>query len=211
MNNTQNKSKKILWYIFAFFGVVIGVYPLIYFFLDRKFGLLSTKEDVILNDTIWNVAFYFHILLGGLALLIGWIQFSKKMRQRNMGLHRNIGKVYIIAVLLSALSGIYIGYFATGGTISALGFMSLGIIWFSVTLKSFLDIKKGNVRAHENTMIFSYAATFAAVTLRIWLPLLAFLFDNFIPAYQMTAWMCWVPNMIVAALIVRTRNKRAIA
>ncbi|MFC5623379.1 DUF2306 domain-containing protein [Algoriphagus winogradskyi] len=32
--------------------------------------------------------------------------------------------------------------------------------------------KKLDVDSHENWMIFSYAACFAAVTLRIWLPIL---------------------------------------
>lgn len=58
-------------------------------------------------------------------------------------------------------------------------------------------------------MIYSYAACFAAVTLRIWLPLLtaAFLGD-FIKAYTIVAWLCWVPNIIVAYFIVRRLPSR---
>jgi dolichyl-phosphate-mannose--protein O-mannosyl transferase len=52
-------------------------------------------------------------------------------------------------------------------------------------------------------MIYSYAACFAAVTLRIWLPLLIMIFGDFIIAYTIVAWMCWIPNLIVARLITR--------
>jgi hypothetical protein len=52
-------------------------------------------------------------------------------------------------------------------------------------------------------MIYSYAACFAAVTLRLWLPLLVIGFGDFIKAYTVVAWLCWVPNILVAYLIVR--------
>jgi hypothetical protein len=31
-------------------------------------------------------------------MLIGWMQFSKKMRARNIDLHRGLGKAYMVAV-----------------------------------------------------------------------------------------------------------------
>jgi hypothetical protein len=54
-------------------------------------------------------------------------------------------------------------------------------------------------------MIRSYALCFAAVTLRIWLPLFQFALGlEFIFAYRIIAWLCWVPNLVVAELIVRS-------
>ena len=64
----KNSTNKVAWFVFAFSGVVIGLYPLLYFFLDRKFGLLASKSEEILGDVIWNIGFYGHIFLGGLAL-----------------------------------------------------------------------------------------------------------------------------------------------
>jgi len=59
-------------------------------------------------------------------------------------------------------------------------------------------------------MIFSYAACFAAVTLRVWLPLLTIAMGEFNSAYRIVAWLCWVPNLIVAFLIVRNKRKHTI-
>ena len=93
-------TKKISWILFATMAIVIGLYPGIYFMINREFGLLASKKPELLNNPLWNIGFYTHIILGGLALLIGWIQFSSKIRAGNILLHKQVGKVYLIAVLL---------------------------------------------------------------------------------------------------------------
>lgn len=196
-------TKKGLWILLVALAIVIGLYPSIYFLIDRKFGLLSSKSAELLTNTFWNIGFYTHIILGGIALLIGWTQFSPKIRIRNLTLHKQVGKIYLIAVILSSIAGIYIGFFATGGLIASLGFICLGIIWFYTTLQSYLYIKNKQVEQHQKMMIYSYAACFAAVTLRIWLPFLTFIYGDFAKAYVIVAWLCWIPNLIVASLITK--------
>lgn len=183
--------------------MIIGLYPASYFLLDRKFGLLSSKSPELLANIFWNVGFYTHILLGGLALFIGWIQFSKNVRNKYLVLHKRIGILYISSVVCSSIAGICIAAFATGGIITSLGFMSLGIIWLCTTLMAYTYIRKGQTDKHQQMMIYSYAACFAAVTLRIWLPLLITIFGDFITAYMVVAWLCWVPNIGVAYVICR--------
>lgn len=196
-------TRKALWYLMAVLASVVGLYPGIYFFVDRKFGLLSSKSAEILGNSFWNLGFYTHILLGGLALLIGWTQFSSKIRAKNLVLHKRIGKLYVIAVMLSSVAGIGISFFATGGMLSSLGFICLGVIWFGTTLMAYIKIRNGQVAEHQKMMVYSYAACFAAVTLRIWLPLLTMIFGDFITAYTIVAWLCWVPNLLIATLITR--------
>ena len=202
----KNSTNKVAWFVFAFLGVVIGLYPLLYFFLDRKFGLLASKSEEVLGDVIWNIGFYGHILLGGLALMIGWIQFSKKIRARSINLHRNVGKVYVIATIISGVCGIFIAFNATGGIITTLGFIWLGLVWLYTTLKAYSAVRNGDIELHQGMMIYSYAACFSAVTLRIWLPLLTIGFGDFTMAYQIVAWLCWIPNIIFAYFWVRRKG-----
>ncbi len=199
-------ARKIIWVLFAVSYLFIGLYPIMYFILDPKFGLLSSKSTELLSNSIWNAAFYSHIMLGGIALLVGWSQFSKKLRSKRLNTHRTLGKIYVVSALMSGVSGIYIGYFATGGIIAALGFISLGVIWVFTTYKAYTQIKSGNIIAHQRMMIYSYAACFAAVTLRIWLPILIPIFGSFIIAYKIVAWLAWVPNLIVANIMI-AKNK----
>jgi hypothetical protein len=202
----MNTTNKVAWAVFAILAIVIGLYPLLYFFIDREFGLLASKEEALLSNIAWNIGFYGHILFGGLALLVGWVQFSKKLRNANLKRHRTIGRIYIISAIISGVCAIYIALYATGGIISTLGFMSLGILWLFFTSRAYLAVRKGDLQLHQGFMIYSYAACFAAVTLRIWLPMLTIVFHDFTIAYRIVAWLCWVPNIIFAFFWVRRRG-----
>ncbi len=201
--NQYKMFKKARWFLFVLLAITIGLYPVMYFLVDRKFGLLSTKSAELLANVFWNAGFYTHIIFGGLALLTGWLQFSASFRNKNLPIHRLLGKIYLVCAVLSAMAGIGIGFFATGGVIAATGFISLGIIWFTTTLKAYFYIREKQVDAHRKWMTFSYAACFAAVTLRLWMPFLIAVFHDFETAYVIVAWLCWVPNLVVAMLMTK--------
>lgn len=202
--------KKIGWFVFALLCILISLYPAFYFVYGDNFALLTSKTPEQLANLVWKAAFYTHITFGGIALMVGWAQFSNKWRMNQPVLHRNIGKVYLVAVLFSATAGIFIGKDATGGIASQSGFVTLGLIWFTTTILAFIKIRQGNIMAHQKLMIFSYAACFAAVSLRLWLPLLIMLHKGeFEPAYRIVAWLCWVPNLVVAFWIVGRLGRKS--
>ncbi len=185
----------------AILATIVSIYPVAYFIFGMKFGLLLSKSDALLASTLYKTGFYIHIVGGGIALFTGWPQFNRRLRLTKMHLHRTLGKIYVTSVLLSALAGIYIAVYAGGGIIASSGFMCLGAVWFSTTLIAYTSIRSGNINLHQKMMIYSYAACFAAVTLRVYLPLLTILFHDAIKAYLLVAWLCWVPNIIVAYFI----------
>lgn len=202
----MNKTNSVAWFVFAFLAIGVGLYPLLYLFVDGNFGLLASKSDELLANRLWNIGFYGHIFFGGVALAIGWVQFSKKLREKYLSKHRTIGKVYIISALISGSCGVFIAFNATGGLITMLGFMCLGVLWLYTTIKAYLAVRKGDLQLHEGFMIYSYAACFAAVTLRVWLPLLTIALQDFIMAYRIVAWLCWVPNVIFAFFWIRRKG-----
>jgi uncharacterized membrane protein len=195
--------KKFFWILMAVLAILIGLYPATYFLVDRTFGLLSTKSEALLSDVLWNIAFYIHIVLGAVALMTGWTQFSTQWRIQHLTLHRAVGKVYVSSMTLSALAGIYIGLFATAGLVAVLGFVSLGIVSLVSTVSAYQEARRGHIEKHQSRMVYSYALCFAAVTLRLWLPLLSFCMGGFEQAYRIVAWLCWVPNMVAAVWINR--------
>ena len=203
MGNTRNK---VAWFVFAFLAIGVGLYPLQYLLIDGKIALLASKSDALLANVFWQIGFYGHITFGGLALMTGWVQFSKKIRSRNLNLHRNLGKFYVITAVISGICGVYIAFNATGGWITTLGFLGLGLVWLYTTLKAYFAIRKRDLQLHQGMMIFSYAACFAAVTLRIWLPLLTIVLGDFRIAYKIVAWLCWVPNIAFAYFWVRRKG-----
>ena len=108
----------------------------------------------------------------GWHCLMGVRTSVQKLRNKKLAVHRPIGKMYAIAVLLSSIVGFYISFFATGGIIASFGFGCLAIVWYYTTMKTHLYIRNKELQQHQRMMIYSYAACFAAATLRIWLPLL---------------------------------------
>ena len=197
------------WIIFAFFAIIIGIYPFTYLVFDMSQGFLASKEPLLKESAMWQASFYTHILLGAVALMAGWSQFSKKLRNRNLVMHRTLGKIYLTAVALSGIAGLYLAYHATGGVVAALGFAGLSLSWVITAVMGYVSIRNKNIDQHQYWMIRSYALCFAAVTLRIWLPLFQFALGlEFIFAYRIIAWFCWVPNLVVAELIVSRINSR---
>ena len=194
--------KTLNWILFAFFSIGVGLYPVIYLLIEGRFGLLESKPDALLASQLWNILFYQHIFFGGIALLTGWSQFSARLRQKYLSAHRLLGKVYVTVCLLSGSAALYLAFHATGGWIAGLGFGGLAVAWIYTTTKAFLSIRQKQITQHQAWMIRSYALTWAAVTLRIYLPLGQIAQFDFIEAYRVIAWLCWVPNLLVAEWIV---------
>jgi uncharacterized membrane protein len=199
--------RHLLWVLFAVLSILIGIYPLIYLFVEGNFGFLSTKPLAVLESMTWNIGFYTHIFFGGTSLLVGWTQFSSKLRKKSIQLHRNFGKVYLICAIPSGLSGLFLANYANGGWVSSAGFGSLALVWLTATLIAYSAIRAKNIKRHQTWMILSFAACFAAVTLRLWLPVLTAMTSDAITAYRMVAWLCWVPNLLVALMIIRYSRK----
>ena len=196
--------KTLGWSFFIFLAIVVGLYPFAYLVVDMSRGFLTSKPAELLGSGMWNAAFYIHVVTGGIALLTGWIQFSKRFRNRHLNTHRLLGKIYLIAILFSGTTGLYIALFANGGVISELGFSGLALSWLFTSLQAYTAIKRKEIDFHQEWMIRSYAVCFAAVTLRIYLPLFQFgLGMDFITGYRIISWLCWVPNLVVAELIIR--------
>jgi len=97
---------------------------------------------------------------------------------------------------------------AYGGLPTRLGFATLAILWLFSGLMAYRHIRNKNLELHREWMTRNYALTFAGVMLRLWMPLFNGLGMEFLTAYTITAWLCWVPNLMVAQWIVQRRRKK---
>ncbi|HWB28692.1 MAG TPA: DUF2306 domain-containing protein [Chitinophagaceae bacterium] len=196
-------------YIMAFFAVSVSLYALSYYAIGHNF--LSSKGNLV-NVAYWRLAFYTHVTSGAVALGIGWFQFLKKFRARNIRRHRFIGKMYVLAIVFFAsTSGMVLAFHADEGLPAQLGFGCLSFVWFYTTLRAWLAIQNGDVFQHRAWITRSYALTMAAVTLRIWLPLALTFKLSFHYAYPAIAWFCWVPNILVTEWFILPRTVKSAA
>lgn len=159
-------------------------------------------------------ALYVHIVTACTALALGPLQFVARLRRSRPGLHRGVGRVYLVAVALGAASGLAIVPVNSAGLVGVFGFGTLAVLWLVTGYRALRAIRGGDVAAHQAWMIRGYALTFAAVTLRLWLGLLmgaqlalgAAPDAAFANAYAAVPFLCWLPNLLVAELLVRRRG-----
>jgi uncharacterized membrane protein len=197
---------RILWIIVIMLAILTGTFPFVFYLLHIEFGIISLKDKTVLSNLFWKIGFHIHIIFAATALLIGWLQFGVTFRSKHTRLHKAIGKLYIISALTSSIAGFCISFYTTGGFIPFLGFILLDAIWLYTTLMGYVGIKNRRVESHRKMMIYSYAACLAGVTLRLWLPFLVKIVDNYYTAYSIVAWLSWVPNLIFASIIVNRSN-----
>ena len=151
-----------------------------------------------------------HVFSSMFALLAGFTQFSKRLLKKKPALHRALGYVYVIDVLLiTGPAGLLMSFYANGGMPSRIAFVLLSVLWISFTTLALYKAVKRDFRAHRNFMIRSFALTLSAVTLRIWKYLLANLTDiHQMDRYRLIAWLGWTLNLIVAEIIIYYYFKR---
>jgi uncharacterized membrane protein len=144
-----------------------------------------------------------HATLAATALLVGPFQFLPRLRARAPKVHRTIGKIYIVACLAAAPAGLVLALHSSAGPIAQWGFGTLALVWFAATAYAFWLATQGRITEHRRWMIRSFAMTFAAVTLRLYLPIPPmFLHMSFIDGYRAIAWFCWTSNLVVAELFL---------
>jgi uncharacterized membrane protein len=139
-----------------------------------------------------------HIAASIVAALTGPLQFIPAFRNRFRAIHRTIGKLYIVAVLIGAVFGFMMATTALGGIISQTGFSVLAILWAGATLVALQKIRNRDIVGHSRWMIRSFALTFSFVSLRIIFPTLQFGVGlDQTTAFKITSWACWLVNLMI--------------
>jgi uncharacterized membrane protein len=148
------------------------------------------------------VVFLVHVAGGVTALALGAFQLVTWRGPRRWW-HRTAGRVYVVACLIGAVAGLGLAATSPSGPVAGAGFGLLALAWFSTTALAWRKAVTGDFAQHRRWMIRSLALTFAAVTLRIMIPLSMINGVDFAVAYPAIAFLCWIPNLIVAELWLR--------
>jgi uncharacterized membrane protein len=151
------------------------------------------------------VAAFAHLSGGAIALAAGAFQVNSRLRTRFIGAHRWLGRLYVIAVVVGGAAALGLALHSFGGPIAQVGFGLLAVLWLGSTLNAYRYIRQRDLSTHRRWMIRSYALTLAAVTLRLYMPASQLAGVPIGVAYPAIAWLCWVPNLLIAEWFVRSR------
>lgn len=168
-----------------------------------------------------RVAFYLHIVFAGLALALGPWQFSRRLRTRHPAIHRTVGRTYVITVAVGSASAFVMSMFNSVGILGFFGFGSLALLWGWTAWRGYRAIRERDVRSHQAWMIRNFALTYAAVTLRLWFGVLILVQVPFVhgenafaiistEAYAPLPFLCWLPNIVIAEIMIRRRGLPAL-
>jgi hypothetical protein len=177
---------------------------LTYFNLDPTYSFLKLKQEAI--ATGWYLpAYYSHVLISGIILVAGFFQLFPKSSSKYKRIHRIMGYIYVMGILFfAAPGGVVMSLFIGRGAWVLASFITLSILWFYFTSKAFSEIRKRDIAAHKLWMWRSYALTFSAVTLRLYIFITSYGFDlSKSQAYATLAWMSWVPNLILVEILMK--------
>lgn len=189
--------------------------------LATAVALLSTRyllpnpprvgPNILPNFEANTAIFLTHVVGSVIALLIGPWQFVATIRRRWTRLHRWMGRIYMVAVLFGGIGGFFIAWTTTAGPLATAGFSLLAVIWLGTTGLGYQSARAGNYADHRKWMIRSFALTAAAITLRLGLPIAPALGYSFLSGYMVMSWACWIINLGIAELLLRSGENRKTA
>lgn len=194
------------WWL-ALSAVAIAVFAPLPYLLNPLPDLAANGGEIAANYASrpgWvRVAFAVHIVFGGTALLLSPIQLSGRVRARVPRLHRVIGRVVLFSIVAAGTGGVLLAGVNVAGPVGTAGFGVLAVLWVTFAVLGVRAIRRRDVVAHRRWMLRTFALTYAAVTLRLWLLALVPLLGDFRSAYLLVPFLCWVPNLVVVELLLR--------
>lgn len=205
--NTDVFFKILLIIGFGYFFWLMLKITLEYIPLDPNVSFLMIKQTEVTERPEYLYFFYTHVYTSISVLLSGFLAILR----RDFGwknFHRNIGKLYIILILIfAAPSGFYMGIFANGGLFSKISFVILGFLWWFSTFKAYQLARQKKFKEHKQWMWRSFAFTLSAITLRMWKVIIVYLFHpNPMDVYQIITWLGWIPNILLIEYLITKKQ-----
>jgi uncharacterized membrane protein len=193
------------WVIMTLACVTITVIVSRYLTFDPEVYFPQQLEPYLQHKFALGV----HVLSGMLALLIGPFQFARRLRRRFVPVHRFMGATYVASATALGVTGLILAPTAYTGLVASAGFTVLDLLMLFTTWTAVRMILAGRYGEHRRWMIRSFSLIMAGVMLRVWMPIYGGLAAvgivdfSFETAYAAVAWLCWVPNLLLAIWFTR--------
>jgi uncharacterized membrane protein len=184
-------------------AVPIAGYALAYVIVGERMYPSNLAASFLARP--WGI--YPHALFGSIALGLGALQFNRWLLLRHRPLHRALGTVYVVSAMIVGLAGLYMSIYTFGGPVTHLGFGTLAVLLLWTTTRAYLAARERTCPEGARDPPAVDAAELRPHLRRRHaahrLPLLIMAFGEFTPAYQVVAWLSWVPNLLWAEWYVR--------
>ena len=154
----RSRFKAVLWICLGLTALFVFITSEVFLFTD--YPMYHAYRLQVIADRGLLIP---HTLFSLIALLAGPIQFSSRFRQRHLKFHRVLGRIYVISVLIGALSGIALA----AGRPGLPGTSMQAAAWIVCTTAAFITARNRQTAQHRQWMARSYAVTFTFVSSRV--------------------------------------------
>ena len=185
-----NVLRTTAWILMTLLSVGVGIYAIV---LVSVLG--EGSPDIVHRMPVIGTS---HFVFSGIALIVGPFQFLTRVRQSHPLVHRSLGRLYLVSVLLGGLAGLAMAPSSPSGQlVGQVGFGVLALLWLYSGAMAYGSARRRDFASHRIWMLRNFALTFGAVTLRIYLGLFAAAGVPFAESYPLVAWLAWVPNLVL--------------
>lgn len=204
-----------VWVSAALFGLYI-----LAFYVAALYGHDMQRWNNVLpglytrTSTASTAGIGLHFAGGSVVLVLGSIQLLTGVRNRFPAGHRWIGRIYLVASLLTGIGGLlFIALRGTiGGPVMSVGFALYGILTIVAALKTYQHAVAGRITQHQ-----AWAWRLYALAIGSWLYRIDYgfwkLFTDGLghthsfsgPFDKVMAFFFYLPNLVVVEVFVRAR------
>lgn len=178
-----------------FWSLVFSL-AIIFFFTTafKYFFVNQTSYGPFWQNRFW---LFIHVTGGSIALLSGPIQFLPFIRRKYINFHRWTGRIYLLGILLGALSAFNLSVNSVVGWMFGTALFVLAIVWVTTTTMAVICIRRREIEAHKVWMTRSYIVTFAFLIFRVLMssPLLAGVELHY--RFAALIWFSWIPTLLI--------------
>lgn len=142
-----------------------------------------------------------HGVSGALALFIAPFQFSSRLRQRHIRVHRFMGRVYVFCVAVAAPLSIPVAVIL-GPSVLVMAATTQALGWIVTTATALFCVRTGRIQQHREWMMRSYpfAVVFIVVRAILAIPAIERMGEvGFVSVvWSVIATACFLPSFLIA-------------
>lgn len=197
---------------------LFGLYIIAFYAVPLYAGNMARWNDMLpglynKDSATATTGIGLHFAMGGIILMLGSIQLIDRIRNRWPAVHRWIGRVYVVASLLTAAGGFtfIIVKGTIGGTVMNIGFGLYGLLMFLAAEETWRHAVAGRMDLHRAWALRLYALAIGSWLYRMDYGFWLLLADGWGhvrgftgPFDKVMAFFFYLPNLVVAELFIRS-------
>ncbi len=168
-------------------------------YVNPKFGAFDS------GFAVYPFLTFLHIIPGVLFLVLTPAQFSKKLRGRNIQIHRVMGWTVATCALIIGITALIMSFkMAIGGVVETAATVTFALYFLSALFKALYHIRHKQVSLHREWMIRMFAIGLAIATVR---PIVGLFFGfsklNPHQFFGIAFWIGFILHAIIAEIYIK--------